>query len=176
MGYYLNLGARWIIAFILLFSEGIFYPLMYVLTFYPSVFILGLVFDVSYKGNIIMVGNKLIEIIPECVAVLAYILLAILILLTKDVKIKTGIKIFFIGSLMILAFNILRIDLLIFILVKYGADYFNSVHIFVWKFMSGFYVGLVWIFLSYKYHVKNVPLVSDVVYLYKTVKNKKGRA
>ena len=172
MDYYKKLIISVFSSFILLFSEQVVYPFFYVLTFYPSVFLMGVFYDVSYSGNIIMIGGKLIEIIPECVGVLAYVLLSILILLTRDIKLRKGLKMFFFGSIFILLFNILRIVFLGYLFLNYDRNYFNSIHILLWMFMSGFYVGAVWIFLSWRFKIKNIPLVSDVSYLLNKIRSK----
>ena len=107
------------------------------------------------------------EFIEACAATLAYILLGILILLTYGISLKKGIKLFLIGSLLIFIANLIRIEVLIYILVNYGIDYFNTLHLFIWKIVSSVYVALVWIFLCYKYKIKGIPVYSDI----KRIKN-----
>ena len=170
MYYYFYLGIRVLVSFILLFLEQVFYPLLHFFTFYSSGGLLDLFYNVESGTNTLLENDRLIAMISQCAAVLAYILLGILILLTRDIGFFRGLKIFFFGGLLIFIFNMLRIDFLVFILIEYGGDYFNAIHIVLWKFLSGLYVGFVWIFLSYKFKVKGIPLVSDVIFLYKNIK------
>ena len=65
--------------------------------------------------------------------------------------------------------NILRIDLLIFVLLEFGSDLFDKIHLVFWNFISGLYVAFVWIFLVKKFKVKSIPVVSDVKELYKRI-------
>jgi exosortase/archaeosortase family protein len=118
-------------------------------------------------GNDIIINQTTLTFIPACVATSAYYLLIALILLTKDLKLKKIFYTFLIGSLLILIFNILRIDVLAFILMNFSRDLFNTVHLFIWKFLSGIYVGLVWILLIKIFRIKLIPVYSDFKYLIK---------
>jgi hypothetical protein len=62
--------------------------------------------------------------------------------------------------------NILRIDLLIAAFVSLGKEWFDTIHLVFWKFVSGVYVALVWIFLSKKYKIRSIPIYTDIKYLY----------
>lgn len=126
--------------------------------------------------NSIIFGGKSFNLIPACVALPAYYLLFFLTLTTKDLNFKVSYKLFFIGSLLILVMNIIRIDFLILAFVGFGKAWFDYIHLFFWKFVSGLYVAIVWIFLTKKYKIISIPIYSDFKYLYsRSVFRKKNR-
>ena len=103
-------------------------------------------------------GHELLFNLP-CNANYAYLLLALLVLLT-NIDFKKSIKLFLIGSLFILTANVLRLNILIYVLINYGITLFNTLHLFFWKVLSTIYVILVWIFLVYKFKIKEIPVYS----------------
>lgn len=169
MRYEKKLVMRLALAIIIVLSYKIFYKVLIPLTLYPSFYILNLFYKASLQGQTILVNSHALIFIPACAALSAYILLAILILLTKDIKLKTGIKMFFLGSLIIFIANVIRIETLIFILVNGGRNYFETLHLFIWKVLSSIFVAIVWIFLIKFYKIKSIPLVSDIKYLRKSM-------
>ena len=79
----------------------------------------------------------------------------------KDIKLKTSLKMFFLGSFIILLANIIRIESLIIVLINGGKNYFETLHLLIWKVLSSIFVALVWIFLIKIYKIKSIPLISD---------------
>ena len=130
--------------------------------------ILGL--NPSLSFNSIILQNFNLIFVPACVATSAYYLLATLILLTKDIPIKKMIMLFIFGSLMLLIVNIIRIDSLIIVLIKYGHNYFEKTHLLVWRFMSSIFVASIWIFLTYFMKIKSIPVYSDFMSLIRKIK------
>lgn len=124
-------------------------------------------FGADLNGNIISIGTKAINYVEACAAVGAYVFLALLILLTRDIDLKKGIQVFLVGTFLILIANIVRIDILAYLLVKNNVNLFLTLHMLTWKLLSGVYVAFVWIFLVRKYNIKEIPLVSDFKYLKK---------
>lgn len=118
----------------------------------------------------IFLNKTIVEFIPACSASTAYYLLFILILITKDIKFFTRIKMFFLGSLIILLVNLIRILVLILILDKYSFNYFNYLHIFFWSFIGSILIALIWIFLIKLYNINSIPFHSDFNYLLKKTK------
>ena len=104
--------------------------------------------------------------IEACIATYAYYLIILLTLLTKEITLKTRIKIILIGSGLILLMNIIRIFILITITMNYGLYWFDIIHLAFWKFLSGIYVALVWILLVKIYKIKSIPIYDDIKYLY----------
>jgi len=162
-----DIVTRIIIALALLMVRfNIFYFLLSKITLYgslPLLYLLGYSMDVA--GNNVFIDGQSLEFISACVATSAYYLLALLILLTKDIKLKDRLYLMLYGSLLILIMNIIRIDILLYVLVEFGQNWFEKFHIFFWHVVSSIYVALVWIFLSYKFKVEGVPIYSDFKYL-----------
>mgnify|MGYP003734933157 CR=1 FL=1 len=169
MKYYKNIILR--LAFAILFVNlyGFFHKIIFPLTAYPAYFFIKLGYPANMINDAIFIGGNMVNIIPACVAGMAYSLLLFLILFTRGISLNESFKMFFIGAGLILAMNILRIDLLIFILMEFGSDLFEKTHMIFWNFVSGVYVAIVWIYLVKKFKVENIPLISDIKELYKRI-------
>tara|TARA_Y100000310_G_scaffold334123_1_gene413110 strand:- start:1908 stop:2453 length:546 start_codon:yes stop_codon:yes gene_type:complete len=174
--YYKILVFRLIFAILIAGNMGFLALIITPLSMWISYVPLFLFFGAGIKGNILNVGSTRIEYIDVCAAVGAYILLALLLSLTKDLKFEKGLRVFFVGSLLILIANVIRIDMMILLLKYYGSDLFDTLHLFVWKFVSTFYVVIVWVFLVNKFKIKEIPIYSDIKFLYeKSLFFKKSR-
>ena len=139
------------------------------ITLYLSFFLLKLFGSVFLIDNFIFFKNIIVQFIPECSAYLAYYLLFFLIITTKDINFKKRIKIFLLGSLIILLVNLIRIIILILILDKYGLDLFNKIHILTWSLIGSIFVALIWIFLVKIYNINSIPIYSDFTYLIRKI-------
>ena len=167
MKYLEKLALRTLIILLLFLIYDYIYIIALPITTYLSFIFLKLFqYSPILLNNTISVGNTNFNFIPACVALPAYYLLLILILTTKDLDFKKSVKLFIIGSILILAMNILRIDLLIAAFISFGKQWFDTLHLVFWKFVSGVYVALVWVFLAKKYKIKSVPVFSDLKYFY----------
>ena len=162
MKYIKKLVIRLVLAVLLTLSYQLLYKILIPITLYPSFYILKLIYKAELSGTLITIDNYSLTFIPACAAASAYILLGILILLTKDIKLKTGIKMFLLGSLLILLANIIRIEALILILINGGKNYFETLHLFIWKVLSSIFVAAVWISLIKLHKIKSIPIVSDI--------------
>src|SRR3989344_4563529 len=162
MKYIKKLVIRLVLAVLLTLSYQLLYKILIPITLYPSFYILKLIYKAELSGTLITIDNYSLTFIPACAAASAYILLGILILLTKDIKLKTGLKMFLLGSLLILTANIIRIEALILILINLGKNYFETLHLFIWKLLSSLFVAAVWIFLIKLHKIKSIPIVSDI--------------
>ena len=165
--YYSNLIIRFLIALIVTLNYNLFYVILMPITVYLSYFILNLFYSPLLIGNSIGINNIGYNFIGACVASAAYYLLFILIIGIKQLNWKRGLKMFFVGSLLILAMNVLRVVILIVLSTEFGKNYFDAVHLIFWNFVSGVYVAFVWIFLVKKFKVDKIPFYSDLKYLYK---------
>ena len=134
-------------------------------TLHSTYWILNLVYDVVLEGNLITFDSVTFALIPACTAATAYLLLTMLILVTRGIKLLTRIKIWIYGCLLILVFNTLRIFLLIWIYVTFGQNYFDALHLVFWHVISTVVVVLIWIGLTKKYKVKGIPIYSDFKYI-----------
>lgn len=158
------------------FAVGLGYPFFYMaiapLTLHWAFFFFNVFQPYSALiGNTIQTQTASFEFIPACVATAAYILLAIIILLTKDISLSDRVQMFVYGSLAILAFNIIRTELLLLTYFKLDAVY-NTLHLFVWKFMSTAFVVITWLVLAKVYKVRAIPVYSDVAHLVGMIRKK----
>ncbi len=143
-------------------SMNIFYITFSWWTFHLSSFVFSLFHEVIAVAPVFVVDGQIIELIPACVAASAYLLLALLILLTRGISLKKGLMMFFWGSVLILVANVIRMEILVSLLLNNNINYFASLHLLLWKIVSSVYVAAVWIFLCWTFHVKNIPVYSDV--------------
>lgn len=130
------------------------------------------VYGVSTEGYLMMVEGQFLNFVPACAAIAAFYLLTILIITTKDLDFGLSVKLFAIGGLFIFIANLARIEFLIYLLVEFGKDYFEAVHLTIWRIISSIYVAAIWIFLVGFYKIKNIPIYSDIMYLLKKAKRK----
>ncbi|MBT4334246.1 pacearchaeosortase [archaeon] len=179
MEYRQKLFVRFIIAILaVIFYNFLFYEILKPFTIYGSYLFL-LIFESGIKlaENSLIVSGHTFNFIHACIAGSAYFLLFILLISTKDIKLIDGIKLFFVGSSLILLMNIIRIDILIISSIKFGKVWFDAIHLIFWKFLSTIYVAFVWISLVKKFKIKTIPIYSDIIYLITriTLKNRKSR-
>ena len=146
------------------FFDLLIYPIIYIIYF------LFLPYNPEIIGSSIIVNNYELLFISSCVASSAYILLSILLLLTKDIDFKKGIKIFLTGFFILFFVNILRIFLLGIILIKENIVLFEKLHLLFWDVFSTAFVFLLWLFLIKYYKIKAIPIYSDFDYLRKRIK------
>ncbi len=167
--YYLSLMLR--ISIPLIISVNLISKFFYPLTIYPPYYLLKIMnYQVFIIPPYIITLENYIRFSEACAAISAYFLLLLLIILTKDIKVKTGIKIFIAGSAIIYIVNMARIFLLIAILEKYGFSAFQQTHDILWIIFGSLLVALTWISLSRYYKIRTIPIYSDVKYLLKQTK------
>lgn len=171
MRYEIKLITRLIIALLSLIFFKIYYLIFTTLTIYPIYFLLFLLkYSPLLEKNIILINNIPLKIIPACIAGSAYALFTLLLLLTKNITWKKMLKIWLLGVFLILAMNITRLTILIILFFNLNINYFETLHLFFWKFLSTIYVVLIWIFLTWLFKIKTIPLYSDIKYLIKIMK------
>ncbi len=167
--YYYSLAARLLMPVIL--SSNLLSKLFYPLTINASFFFLKIInFQAFLISPYIITTENYIRFSQACAAISAYFLLLLLIILTKDIKLKTRIKMFLLGSAIIFSVNLIRILLLIVILEKYGFNAFQQIHDVFWIIFGSLLVALTWISLIHYYKVKSIPIYSDLRYLLKQTK------
>ncbi len=165
MKYLHNLGIRLLTAlFLSIFGIYIVYFLLTLPTFFASYLTLFF-YNPAIFGNILVINDIHLEFIPACMAASAYVLFAILILLTKDIDFKKGIKMFLLGGFILFMVNILRIFVLAIALIEFDKRWFDTLHLFFWQIFSTFFVVMTWIYLTKKFKVKTIPIYSDFMYL-----------
>jgi len=156
---------RYLIIILIAFPNlFIFYFIFTPLTVYFVYLLLNIFFDASVSGNIIDIPNYSIEIIKACVAGSAYYLLLILNLSTPKIKLKKRLKILGFSFGFLLIVNILRIFLLSLFL---GSYWFDITHKLFWYSLSTIFVIGIW-FTSVKlFKIKEIPVYSDMKFLFK---------
>tara|TARA_Y100000310_G_scaffold130047_1_gene129215 strand:+ start:235 stop:762 length:528 start_codon:yes stop_codon:yes gene_type:complete len=168
MGYYGSLILRVFLALILR-VEWIYFivsPLTLLLS-YSFVSLFGYDVVINFSSSRMVVEDRILNFVEACSAGVAYYLLALLILLTKGIKWGLRLKMFLIGSLMIFFVNLVRVLILIIVLVEYGVYYFEAIHLFFWDVVASVLVVGIWVFLTEKYKIKEVPILSDLRELWK---------
>jgi len=167
MEYPHKLSLRILIILLLILIYPEIYSLFLFLTKTISFLILKLIYPSAIlQGNSFLIKNTTFNLISACIALPAYYFLYFLILMTKEIKLKILVKLVIVGTLLIMIMNIFRIDFLISLYLEFGKTWFNYIHLFFWKFISLFYVVLVWIYLTRRYNVSSIPGYSDLSYLY----------
>ena len=158
-------------------SLGIFYLIFAPLTIYPVFWILGLFYHSSLSGNIIFIAlgsEKIaIELIDACIAGSAYFLLFALNLATRNIKIKTRIFSLLFVFFAFLFLNILRIIILSALYISNFA-YFDIVHSIFWNALSTLFVVGIWFLSVWLFKTKEIPAYSDLRFIYKYTKKRKG--
>lgn len=139
----------------------------------PTLFItekILLKYNPIVTGTKIVIGEYSLNFVPACTATLAYLLLAVLVLTTRDMTLIKGLKVYFVGGTVIFIANIIRVAGLAVLLIEKGYNTFNKVHLFIWDGLSSVFVVLVWIFLVYYFSIKEIPIYSDIKKLIRHLK------
>jgi len=161
------------IVLLLIIPYGLFKIIIYPITKYLVYYINLPFFDISLNGSQFMIEGFTLDFITACAAITAYYLLFLLLITTKNIKLIKFVKIFFLGSLIILLANISRIEILFYLLTNYGINTFDKVHVLFWDVLSTIIVAGTWIFLVYHFKIKNVPVYSDIKTLIKEINDTK---
>ena len=169
----LNLFTRYLlIALLGIGNLFIFYFIFTKPTVLASNFLLKLVSPTQLFGNSILFKQTLITLIPACIAGSAYYLLTILALALPNMKIKRRLSLlaFLFSTLFI--FNVLRIFVLSLI---NKINLFNTIHLLTWYFVTTAFVIALWFLAVNIFEIKEIPVYSDVKYLYSKTKSKKTK-
>lgn len=148
-----------------------FIPISIFLFLFTKITIYGSYLSLIFYNPVIdginlLIGDQVFIFVEACIAALAYMLLWVLIMLTKGVILPIRIKMFLFGSLLIYLMNIIRIFVLINISINLGLNWFEKIHLVFWDFTASIFVAFVWIFLINFYKIKTIPIYSDLEYLY----------
>lgn len=151
----------------------IFYKIFTPLTIYPVKWLLGIFYSTTLiPTNIILLNNSVpLEIISSCVAGSAYYLLLMLNLFTPSIKLKKRIYMLLSAFGVFLLINIIRIFVLGVLLLK-NFSAFDVTHKILWYGMSTLFVVGIWFYQVKIFRVKEIPLYSDIKYLYKNSRKK----
>jgi len=153
-------------------SFWLFYFIFTPLTVYPVYFLLNIFFDSSLMNNVILVGECPMEIIRACIAGSAYYLLLIFNLSIPNIKFPKRIKMILLAFASFLIINILRIFLLSIIYLE-KSSWFDITHKLFWYLGSIVFVIGIWFAEVKLFKIKEIPLYSDIKFLYKKTNLKK---
>jgi len=167
MGEYDSLILRYLFGIVLVIFKWVYSGLIIGLSAYFSYLPLKLMFNASLVENVIYLGTKSINYVESCSAIGAYIFLGLLILLTRGISFKKGLKMFGWGALFILFANVIRINFLAYLLVMNNINMFVTLHLLTWKLLSGVFVAFIWIILVRKFKVNSIPVYDDFKFLKK---------
>lgn len=155
------------LALIALPNLYIFYFIFTPLTVYPIYFMLSLFFEASLIGNIVLVNNETaIHLIEACIAGSAYYLLLILNLSTAGIKLKKRVGMILLSFASLLIINLIRIFLLSLLFIS-GSLWFDFTHKLFWYSLSVIFVIAIWFAEVRIFKIKNIPVYSDIKFLYK---------
>ena len=152
----------------------LFYAVFTPLTAYPVFALLNLLYDaLLISGKIILINRTIpIELIQACIAGAAYYLLLILNLSTREIKLKTRVKMIAFSFLAFLLVTILRIFILSIIAVS-GSSFFDLTHIVFWYGLSTIFVVAIWFAEVKLFRIKTIPFYSDIKFLLTQKKRKR---
>lgn len=148
--------------FYFIFTPATIYPVFGLFKiFFKEVLLLGNTFQIS--------GEFFIEIISACIAGSAYYLLFILNLSIPKIKIKKRLKMLLFSFAFLLVLNIIRIVVLslIFVYSPETSNLFDISHKLFWYFGTTIFVILIWFVEVKTFKIKDIPVYSDIKYLYK---------
>ncbi len=179
----------------------IFYFIFTPLTFYPSYWLIHLIYGASISqsaatqvcssitsltffpelfSNIACIDTTIFfkgyyaSIIPACIAGAAYYLLTIL-NLTTPMPQKTRIKSFLFVLTSFLILNILRITLFAVLFVEKGYAFFDAAHIAAWYFGSTALIAVIWFANITIFKIKAIPVYTDLKNLFSSIAKKRQR-
>jgi exosortase/archaeosortase family protein len=161
-----HLIIRYLILFMLAIPNfWLFYAIFTPLTIYTSFFLLDLFFNSALVGNAIFIsGRQSIEIIPACVAVLAYYLLFFLNLSIPKIKAKKRIQMIAFSFSALFIANVLRIFFLSLLFINESA-FFDITHRIFWYFVSIILVIAIWFTEVKLFNLKDIPVFTDLNFL-----------
>lgn len=156
---------RYLILLAAMFSLPIIYWIFTPLTSYLSFYLLKLFFNgvFIFKNTLLISPDTIIELIPACIAGSAYLLLLIL-NLTVPMNLKKRIFSIISSFLILLALNVIRI-LILSILYKKNAIFFDYTHLIFWYFLSTVFVIGIWFFTVKIFSINEIPVYTDIKYI-----------
>ena len=166
---------RYLVLLLLAFPNlALFYIIFTPLTIYLVFWILNIFFNITLSSPFIIFESFRVEIIDACVAGAAYYLLTVLNLSTPmRTKVRVKALLFSFAALLIL--NIIRIVALVLVFI-YGVNYFDITHKFFWYALSSIFVVIIWFAEVKLFKIGNIPIYTDLKYLYEKSKFRKSKS
>ncbi len=164
----LFLASRYLILVVLGLNLWLFYYLLTPITVYSSFYLIKLFTQASLSGTTITISSFSIKLVSACIAGSAFYLLLIL-NLTCKMKPLVRIKSLVFSLALLLIINILRIVIFSLLFIS-SFSLFNTLHLLVWYFLSAVIVVLIWLLTVKLFRIKEIPVYSDLKFLYKLVR------
>lgn len=136
-----------------------------------SYLFLKLFFDVNLVNNSIIFSIHQFLIVDSCVGISAYILLTFL-FFSLNINKKTLFKCWSYSIILFTIANFLRIILLMITFILFGKNFFESIHLLFFEFLTGVLVALIFLYFYKKFKIKQKPLIDDYIYLFSKFKKK----
>lgn len=155
-------------------SLWIFYKIFTPLTVYPFYFLIKIFFNSVLLGDNIILIERIfpVELINACIAGAAYYLLFILNLSIPKIKFEKRIRMILFAFVLFLTINVFRIFILTLLALN-GSSWFDMTHKLFWNLLSTLFVAGIWFIEVKIYKIKEIPLYSDLKFLYKNSKFRK---
>jgi len=165
----INLLLRYTILLILGLGNLYFIYLIFTpLTIYPIFAFLKIFYQTTLIETTILIENKIIELIPACIAGAAFYFLIILNLTTK-MPIKKRIYSLTYSLAFLLLLNISRIILLTLFFIN-SLSFFDITHKIFWYGLSTVFVVCIWFSEVKIFKIKDIPIYSDILRIKSLVK------
>ncbi|MEK6918981.1 MAG: pacearchaeosortase [Nanoarchaeota archaeon] len=171
--FFVALISRYLSLF-LISINGLFiiYYFMSPITYFLSLFMLGLVGSTQgfFLEKLIVFNGLTIGLVDACVAGAAYYLLLALCLTTPMILHKRVKAVVFSLSLFLII-NVIRITIFSLIAVSEGgSNYFDTLHLFSWYFLSIIIVLGVWFTTTKVFVISGIPVYDDFKFLLRYLK------
>jgi exosortase/archaeosortase family protein len=95
-------------------------------------------FSHDVSGNIIYVGETAFSVDPSCTGFVSVVLLLAMVLSVGIINKKQQVRVFLIGSLFLLSWNVLRVFLLVI-----AGPFMDIAHLTLWM-ISGLFISVIW--------------------------------
>lgn len=174
----LNIFYRYIFLFVLSFIllSSIFTTIFIEIFNKIIYFLFSFFISINIENSIIHISNSYFQIIPECIATHAYLLIAFFIF-SYPFKFKASILIFLKSAFYFSIFNIIRIIFLFLIQIYFGQYYFNLFHLVFYEFLSAVISSFIVLyeiksnrkslFIKSNKNERILPLITDIKRLVK---------
>ena len=161
---------RYVILLFLVFNSKLIYKILTPITVHLTAGLLDIFYKISIIGTQIIINQaKTINITAACVAGSAYILILILNLFVA-MKPKQRTYSILLSTGLLLIFNVLRIVILAILFVN-SFEYLHLTHKLIWYVLSTIFVVGIWFFTIKLLSIKQIPIVSDIKFMVKNIKN-----
>ncbi|HLD12966.1 MAG TPA: pacearchaeosortase [Candidatus Nanoarchaeia archaeon] len=157
----LDIIIRYIFAVMLAASASWLLIVISPLTWWFSASITKVMYAVTLVGDGLLVKDVVLQFIPACAAIPAYVLLGLLVLTTRGLSWGNRWLLFLLGSFWVFVINIVRIVVLIIVRIELGKNFFNVVHLFFWHIAASIIVVGIWWWLVKRFHIQSTPVIDD---------------